>query len=101
MKRLIIAASLAAVSSMASAELLPEFKTYGCAACHKEAAKSVGPSYKDVAKKYAGQADAATKLAAKVKAGGKGVWGPVPMPANPKVSDADMKKMIDFVLSLK
>jgi cytochrome c len=102
MKRLIIAASVAAMSTLAMAGELPaEFKNNGCAACHKDDAKSVGPSYKDVAKKYAGQADAATKLAAKVKAGGKGVWGPVPMPANPKVSDADMKKMIDYVLSLK
>lgn len=102
MKHLMMAVSIAVFSTFAAAQdLPPEFKANGCAACHKIDAKLVGPSYKDVAKKYAGQADAATKLAAKVKAGGKGVWGAVPMPPNPKVSDANIKKMVDFILTLK
>ena len=72
-----------------------------CMSCHGVDKKIVGPSYKDVAKKYAGDKTAAAKLVAKVKAGGKGVWGQVPMPPNPQVSDADVKKIVAWVLSLK
>ena len=67
-------------------------KSKNCMSCHATDKKLVGPSYKDVAKKYAGQKDAADKLAAKVIKGGSGVWGPVPMPANAQVNDADAKK---------
>ena len=63
--------------------------------------KLVGPAYKDVAAKYAGQKDAVDKLAAKVMKGGSGVWGPVPMPANPQVTEAEAKKLVAWVLSLK
>jgi cytochrome c len=73
----------------------------GCTACHAIDKKVVGPAYQDVAAKYKGDAGAAAKLAAKVKAGGSGVWGPVPMPPNPSVSDADMKTIIAYVLALK
>ena len=69
--------------------------------CHALDKKVVGPSYKDVAKKYAGQADAAAKLEAKVKKGGSGAWGTVPMPPNPAVSDADIKKLVAWVLAAK
>jgi cytochrome c len=69
-----------------------------CMACHAVERKLVGPSYKDVAKKYAGQKDAADKLAAKIMKGGAGVWGAVPMPANPQVSDADAKKLAAWIL---
>jgi cytochrome c len=55
----------------------------------------VGPAYKDVAKKYAGDKGAEAKLIAKVKAGGSGVWGPVPMPPNAQVSDADVKTLVN------
>ncbi|MBA4003613.1 MULTISPECIES: c-type cytochrome [Delftia] len=72
-----------------------------CMACHAVDKKLVGPSYKDVASKYAGQKDAVDKLAAKIMKGGSGVWGPVPMPANPQVNDADAKKLAAWVLSLK
>jgi cytochrome c len=68
----------------------------GCMACHAVDKKMVGPSYQDVAKKYT--AADADKLAAKVKAGGKGVWGQIPMPPNAKVSDADMKTLITWIL---
>jgi len=68
----------------------------GCMACHAVDKKLVGPSYQDVAKKYT--AADADKLAAKVKAGGKGVWGQIPMPPNAKVSDADMKTLITWIL---
>ena len=71
----------------------------GCLACHSVDKKIIGPAYKDVAAKYKGQADAEDKLVAKVKAGGAGVWGPMPMPANPKVADADLHTIVKWVLS--
>ena len=71
-----------------------------CMACHAVDKKLVGPSYKDVAKKYAGQKDAVDKLATKITKGGSGAWGAIPMPANPQVNDADAKKLAGWVLSL-
>jgi cytochrome c len=70
-----------------------------CMACHAMDKKLVGPSYKDVAKKYAGQKDAADKLATKIVKGGSGVWGAIPMPANPQVNEADAKKLAAWVLA--
>jgi len=97
---LALAAGAAFVSAPASAsEAL--LKKNNCTACHAIDKKLVGPSYKDVAKKYASQGDAAKTLAEKVKKGGKGNWGQVPMPPNPAVSDADIAEMIKYVLSLK
>lgn len=72
-----------------------------CMACHAVDKKLVGPAYKDVAAKYAGQKDAADKLAAKILKGGSGVWGPVPMPANTQVNDAEAKKLAAWVLTQK
>lgn len=72
-----------------------------CMACHAVDKKLVGPSFKDVAKKYAGDASATDKLAQKIIKGGSGAWGPVPMPANPQVSDADAKKLAAWVMSQK
>jgi cytochrome c len=72
-----------------------------CMACHAIDKKLVGPAYKDVAAKYAGQAGAAEKLATKIQKGGSGVWGPVPMPANTQVNEAEAKKLAAWVLSLK
>ena len=76
-------------------------KAKKCMACHATDKKLVGPSYKEIAAKYAGQADAAAMLADKVKKGGVGAWGKVPMPPNPQVNDADAKALVDWVLSLK
>lgn len=73
----------------------------GCAACHAIDKKVVGPAYQDVAAKYKGDASAAAKLADKVKKGGSGVWGPIPMPPNAQVSDADIKNLVDWILTLK
>ena len=76
----------------------------GCMACHQVAVKVVGPAYKDVAKKYAGDAGAVDKLTKKVIAGGKDVWGPVPMPpkgGNAAVKDEDIKKIVAWVMTLK
>ena len=72
-----------------------------CMACHAIDKKLVGPAYKDVAAKYAGQAGAVDKLAAKIQKGGAGVWGPVPMPANTQVNEAEAKQLAAWVLTLK
>lgn len=72
-----------------------------CMACHAVDKKLVGPSYKDVAAKYAGQKDAAAKLESKILKGGSGVWGPVPMPANAQVSPDDAKKLVAWILAQK
>ena len=76
-------------------------KKSACMACHKMEGKLVGPGYKDVAKKYAGDAGAEAKLIAKVKAGGSGVWGAIPMPPNAAISEADIKTLVKWVLSMK
>jgi cytochrome c len=72
-----------------------------CMACHATERKLVGPAYKDVAAKYASDKTAVDRLAIKIQKGGAGVWGPVPMPANTQVSDADAKKLAAWVLTLK
>ena len=95
-----LAAALLTISAGASADQALAQKN-ACMSCHGVDKKIVGPAYKDVAKKYAGDKTAEAKLLAKVKAGGKGVWGEIPMPPNPQVSDADAKKIIAWILSLK
>jgi cytochrome c len=72
-----------------------------CMACHAVDKKLVGPAYKEVAAKYAGQKDAVDKLAVKIMKGGSGVWGPVPMPANTQVNEAEAKKLAAWVMSGK
>jgi cytochrome c5 len=73
----------------------------GCAACHAVDKKIVGPSYQEVAAKYNGDKDAPAKLAQKVKAGGAGVWGQVPMPPNAAIADDDIKALVAWILTLK
>ena len=92
------AAAIAALPALANEELA---KKNACTACHAIDKKMVGPAYKDVAAKYRGQKDIAPKLVEKVKKGGVGVWGQVPMPPNPNVPDADTKTLVDWILSLK
>lgn len=101
MKRaLLIMAAVAAVSAPAMAdEALAKSKN--CMACHAADKKLVGPAYKEVAKKYAGDAKAVDALAAKIIKGGSGVWGAIPMPANPQVNEADAKKLAAWVLAQK
>lgn len=70
-----------------------------CMACHAVDKKLVGPAFKDIATKYKGDKSAADKLAAKVIKGGSGVWGPVPMPANAQVNEAESKKLVAWILS--
>jgi cytochrome c5 len=93
------AAAPGAPLDMASATAM--MQKDGCAACHSVDKKIVGPAYQDVAAKYTGDKDAAAKLAQKVKTGGSGVWGSVPMPPNAQVPDADVKALVNWILSLK
>lgn len=72
-----------------------------CLGCHAVDRKVVGPAFKDVAAKYAGDSGAAAQLAAKIQAGGAGVWGPVPMPANGQVSETEAAQLAAWVLTLK
>ena len=95
---LVSGAANAALDNAAAEALM---KKDGCAACHSVDKKIVGPSYQDVAAKYKGDAGAAAKLIKKVKDGGSGVWGPVPMPPNTTTSDADIKNLVDWILTLK
>ena len=90
--------SLAVAPAFAQADLAQK---KNCMACHAVDKKVVGPAYKDVAAKYAGQKDAVDKLAQKVMKGGAGVWGAVPMPANPQVTDAEAKQLVQWILTLK
>ena len=90
--------ALASGGAFASADLA---KAKNCMACHALDKKLVGPAYKDVAAKYAGDKDAVTKLAKKIREGGTGVWGQVPMPANPQVSEAEALTLAKWVLTVK
>jgi len=74
-------------------------KSNGCMACHALDKKVVGPSYKSIANKYKGDANAADKLAKEVRTGSKGIWGPTPMPPQTKINDADLKKVMAWVLA--
>ena len=93
------AAPPAGVLDQKSAEAL--MQKNGCAACHGIDKKIVGPAYVDVAAKYRGDKNALAQLSQKVKAGGSGVWGAIPMPPNAQVSDADIKSLVSWILTLK
>ena len=101
MKKTLLALALGAMTLTPALADEALAKAKNCMACHAVANKLVGPAYKDVAKKYAGDASAADKLATKIIKGGSGVWGAVPMPANPQVSEAEAKKLVAWVLSQK
>jgi cytochrome c len=96
---MVSAGLLASAGNALASEALA--KKYNCLACHAVGKKLIGPSYKDVAAKYKGVAGAQAKLIAKVKNGGAGTWGQIPMPPNAAVPDADLKKMVDWILSVK
>jgi len=103
MKSLILSVAALALSVALPAQANEALaKKHMCTTCHAvKGAKTIGPTYADVAKKYAGQKDAEGKLAEKVKKGGQGVWGQVPMPPNGAVPDADVKTLVKWVLSIK
>jgi cytochrome c len=92
---LVASALMVSAPAFASKEIASK---NACMGCHAADKKVVGPAYKDIAAKYKGQADAVDKLAKKVKAGGSGVWGPVPMPANAAISEADAKTVVKWIL---
>ena len=95
---MLVAAQANAVDAKAAEALAQKS---GCLACHSIDKKVLGPAYKDVAAKYKGDKTAEAKLVAKVKAGGSGVWGPMPMPANsPQVKDADITTVVQWVLAM-
>lgn len=102
MKRIVLLGcavlALASNVAVASADLA---KAKNCMACHTVANKVIGPSFKDVAAKYAGQKDAEDKLVKKVIKGGSGVWGTAVMPANPQVSEAEAHTLVKWILSQK
>jgi cytochrome c len=93
-----LAASVAALPAFANEELA---KKHACTACHAIDKKLVGPGYKEVAQKYRGNAKAEGMLVDKVKKGGVGTWGQVPMPPNTNVPDADVKTLVKWILGLK
>ena len=95
---MMFAAGLGVAGQAMADEALAKAKR--CVACHAVDAKLVGPAYKDVAAKYKGDAGAVDKLASKVKAGGKGVWGEIPMPPN-NVTPDEAKKLVTWILSQK
>ena len=94
----VVMSAFASSSAFAQADLA---KAKNCMACHAVSNKLVGPAYKDVASKYAGQKGAEDKLVQKVIKGGAGVWGPVPMPANPQVSEAEARSLVKWVMAQK
>ena len=101
MKRVMTATLLATclvAPAMASKELA---QAKNCLACHSLENQVVGPAFKAIAAKYAGDKAAAATLATKIMAGGGGVWGAIPMPANPQVKEDDAKKLVAWILSLK
>jgi cytochrome c len=89
---------LASNAAMANADLA---KAKNCMACHAVGNKVVGPAFKDVAAKYAGQKDAEVQLVQKVMKGSSGVWGAIPMPANGQVSSAEAQTLVKWILTLK
>ena len=97
---LIVAVALAgaAVSAHANKELADK---KNCLSCHAVDQKVLGPAYKDVAAKYAGQKDAVAILTQKVLKGGAGSWGQIPMPANTQVTEAEARQLVQWILSLK
>lgn len=75
-------------------------KKYNCLACHQAGSKIVGPSFRDVAAKYRGQPGAAAAIADKIRKGGTGTWGDIPMPPKAEVTEPDMKKIVEWILSI-
>jgi len=101
MQKIIFTLALTAASAMPVMADLALAQSKNCMACHAVDNKVVGPAYKDVANKYKADKAAVDKLAGKIIKGGSGVWGPVPMPANAQVNEAEAKKLAAWVLTLK
>ena len=97
---MVTVAGLLVAGSALAADMPAAAKKNNCVACHAIDKKLVGPAWADVAKKYKGDAGAAAHLSGVISKGGKGVWGPMPMPPNPKVTAEERKELVDFVLGL-
>lgn len=97
--RLIGVAAVGLIASLDAAASEDLARAKGCLTCHTVQAKVVGPAYKDVAARYAGQPDAEDRLVQKVMKGGQGVWGFVPMPANTNVSPEEAHTLVKWILS--
>lgn len=95
---MVVMGAFASNVAMANADLA---KSKNCMACHAVASKLVGPAFKDIAAKYAGQKDAEAKLSQKIIKGGSGVWGAIAMPANTQVSDAESHTLTKWILAQK
>jgi cytochrome c len=96
----VAAAGLMVAGNALAAEMPDLAKKNNCVACHAIDKKVVGPAWVDIAKKYKGDAGAKAKLVAKTMKGGSGVWGAMPMPPTPKLTEADANTLVDFVLGL-
>jgi cytochrome c len=96
----VVATGLMIAGSVMAADMPDLAKKYGCANCHSIDQRAVGPKWQDVANKYKGDAGAAAHLATKIVQGGSGVWGVIPMPDNPKISDSEVKELVTFILGL-
>ena len=101
MKKLLITMALTVAATAAMADAMALAKANACLACHAVDKKLVGPSFKDVAAKYADRKDAVEYLTKKIKSGGAGVWGPIPMPAQARLSDAQATELAQWVLKAK
>jgi cytochrome c len=101
-KLLLAAAALLAVTGANAMDAAAAKALAGknaCLGCHAVDKKLVGPSYKDVAAKHKGQADALAKVAARIKSGGSGIYGPIPMPAQPNLKDDELKLLAAWILA--
>jgi cytochrome c len=101
--KLLVASFLSAGTvnaAVSEADAMKLTSQYGCLACHAVSTKLVGPAFKEIAKKYAGDKTAEERLQKKVKSGGSGVWGTVPMPPAVSASDADVATLVHWILSL-
>ncbi|MDO8351633.1 MAG: c-type cytochrome [Gallionella sp.] len=100
MVSMLAAAALMIAGGAMAVDMPSSAKKNGCTNCHKIDKKVVGPSWQAVANKYKGDAGATAKLSIKIVKGGGGVWGAVPMPATPKITDAEVKEIVTFIRSL-
>jgi len=99
---LVLAAAILSLPTLAVPVLADEAafaRASGCMACHTVDRRMVGPSFQDISARYAGQADAVARMAARIRQGGGGAWGPIPMPANPRLSEADARRLAVWSLS--
>jgi cytochrome c len=101
MKKLLVTLALTVAATAASADALTLAKNNICLACHAIDKKVVGPAFKDVAAKYATRKDAVEYLTKKIKSGGSGVWGVIPMPAQPQLTDVQAAELAEWVLKTK